>query len=96
MQRLAAGRFHATELEAAIEFVREGDVLVVTKLDRLARSVTDLMAIIQKLDTKAVGLRVLNMGMNTHTPTGKLMLTVLGGIAQFEVHSSSVVLSEAL
>jgi DNA invertase Pin-like site-specific DNA recombinase len=42
------------------------------------------MAIIQKLDTKAVGLRVLNMGMNTHTPTGKLMLTVLGGIAQFE------------
>lgn len=72
------------QLEAAIEFVREGDVLVVTKLDRLARSVTDLMAIIQKLDTKAVGLRVLNMGMNTHTPTGKLMLTVLGGIAQFE------------
>lgn len=72
------------QLEAAIEFVREGDVLVVTKLDRLARSVTDLMATIQKLDTKAVGLRVLNMGMNTHTPTGKLMLTVLGGIAQFE------------
>ena len=72
------------QLVAAIEFVREEDVLVVTKLDRLARSVTDLMATIQKLDTKAVGLRILNLGMDTHTPTGKLMLTVLGGIAQFE------------
>lgn len=72
------------QLEAAIEFVREGDVLVVTKLDRLARSVADLMATIQKLDNKAVGLRILDLGMDTHTPTGKLMLTVLGGIAQFE------------
>ena len=72
------------QLEASIEFIREGDVLVVTKLDRLARSVTDLMAIIQKLDAKAVGVRILNLGMDTHTPTGKLLLTVLGGIAQFE------------
>lgn len=71
-------------LEAALEFAREGDVLVVTKLDRLARSVADLMAIIQRLDHKAVGLRILNLGMDTQTPTGKLMLTVLGGIAQFE------------
>lgn len=72
------------QLEAAIDFIREGDVLVVTKLDRLARSVADLMAIIQKLEAKAVGLRILNLGMDTHTPTGKLMLTVLGGVAQFE------------
>lgn len=72
------------QLVAAIDFVREDDVLVVTKLDRLARSVTDLMTTIQKLDAKAVGLRILNLGMDTHTPTGKLMLTVLGGIAQFE------------
>ena len=72
------------ELQSAIEFVREGDVLVVTKLDRLARSVSDLMLIIQALDHKKVGLRILNLGMDTQTPTGKLMLTVLGGIAQFE------------
>ena len=72
------------QLEAAFEFAREGDVLVITKLDRLARSVADLMAIIQRLDRKAVGLRILNLGMDTQTPTGKLMLTVLGGIAQFE------------
>ncbi|MEX3614471.1 MAG: recombinase family protein [Burkholderia gladioli] len=72
------------QLDAALEYVREGDVLVVTKLDRLARSVADLMAMIQTLDRKSVGLRVLNLGMDTHTPTGTLMLTVLGGVAQFE------------
>ena len=72
------------QLTAALEFVREDDVLVVTKLDRLARSVRDLMNTIAHLDRKKVGLRVLNLGMDTHTPTGKLMLTVLGGVAQFE------------
>lgn len=72
------------QLEAAIEFAREGDLLIITKLDRLARSVADLMTIIQKLELKKVGLRILNLGMDTHSPTGRLMLTVLGGIAQFE------------
>jgi DNA invertase Pin-like site-specific DNA recombinase len=73
-----------TQLQSAIEFVREGDFLVITKLDRLARSVSDLMMIVQDLENKKVGLRILNLGMDTRTPTGKLMLTVLGGIAQFE------------
>lgn len=72
------------QLEAVLDFVREEDTLIVTKLDRLARSVADLMATIQKLNNKNVGLRILNLGMDTHTPTGKLMLTVLGGVAQFE------------
>ena len=72
------------QLDAALEFVREGDVLVVTKLDRLARSVRDLMTIIHQLERKQVGLRILNLGMDTKTTTGKLMLTILGGIAQFE------------
>ena len=72
------------QLEAALEFSRESDVMVVTKLDRLARSVADLMTIIQTLGQKSVGLRILNLGMDTQTPTGKLMLTILGGIAQFE------------
>lgn len=72
------------QLENALDFVREGDVFVITKLDRLARSITDLMKIIAKLDSKLVGLRILNLGMDTETPTGKLMLTVLGAVAQFE------------
>ena len=67
------------QLQSALEFVREGDVFVVTKLDRLARSITDLMAILQALGRKGVAVRILNLGMDTQTPTGKLMLTVLGG-----------------
>lgn len=72
------------QLRAALEFVRDGDVFVVTRLDRLARSVADLMGIIDGLEQKQVGLRILNWGMDTQTPTGRLMLTVLGGVAQFE------------
>lgn len=72
------------QLQAAIDFVREGDVLIVTKIDRLARSVADLLTTIQALEHKKVGLRILNLGMDTQTPTGKLMLTVLAGVAQFE------------
>ncbi len=72
------------QLDAAMEFVREHDTLIVTKLDRLARSTKDLMAIIQELDRKNVGLRILDLGVDTQTPTGQLMLTILGGIAQFE------------
>jgi DNA invertase Pin-like site-specific DNA recombinase len=72
------------QLQAAMEFIREGDVFVVTKLDRLARSVMDLMTILQSLDRNKAALRILNMGIDTQTPTGKLMLAVLGGVAQFE------------
>jgi DNA invertase Pin-like site-specific DNA recombinase len=72
------------QLETALEFTREGDVLVVTKIDRLARSISHLMTIVQILERKSVGLKILNLGIDTQTPTGKLMLTVLGGIAQFE------------
>ncbi|SFK86011.1 recombinase family protein [Methylorubrum salsuginis] len=72
------------QLEAALEFAREGDALVVTKLDRLARSVVHLGQIIGTLEAKGVTLRILNLGVDTATPTGKLMLNVLGGVAQFE------------
>jgi DNA invertase Pin-like site-specific DNA recombinase len=75
------------QLEAALDFVREGDVLMVAKPDRLARSVADLLAIIARLDAKGVALRVLSMGgqsIDTGTPTGKLMLTMLGAVAEFE------------
>jgi len=72
------------QLQAALEYVREGDIFVVAKLDRLARSVADLIAILQALERKRVGVRILNLGMDTQTPTGKLMLTVLGAVAQFE------------
>lgn len=72
------------ELDRALEYVREGDVLVVTKLDRLARSVADLVAITEALKVKGVELRILALNLDTSTPTGKLMLNLLGSIAEFE------------
>ena len=71
-------------LEDAIEFAREGDVLVVTKLDRLARSVGNLVEIVSRLKAKGVSLRILGMGIDSSTPTGKLMINLLGSIAEFE------------
>lgn len=72
------------QLDAVLEYVREGDVLVVTKPDRLARSTAHLLDIVQGLEAKGVALRILSMGVDTKTPTGKLMVTVLGAIAEFE------------
>lgn len=72
------------QLEAAIDYVREGDVLVVTKLDRLARSVADLVAIEGRLSAKGVGLVILNPAMDTSTPAGRLTFNVLASVAQFE------------
>ncbi|TWB22598.1 DNA invertase Pin-like site-specific DNA recombinase [Nitrospirillum amazonense] len=73
-----------TELAAALDYIRDGDVLVVTKLDRLARSVAHLMEIVQVIEGKGAALRILDLGVDTSTPTGKLMLTMLGGVAEFE------------
>jgi DNA invertase Pin-like site-specific DNA recombinase len=76
------------QLEAALEYVREGDTLVVTKLDRLARSVADLLGIVSCLEAKKVALRVLSMSgaqtLDTSTAVGKLMLAVIGAVGQFE------------
>ncbi|WP_270725879.1 recombinase family protein [Shimia sp. Alg240-R146] len=72
------------QLQAALEYVREGDVLVVTKLDRLARSMADLMKIVEQMETKGVSLRILDMGVDTSTPAGRLTLNMFGSIAQFE------------
>jgi DNA invertase Pin-like site-specific DNA recombinase len=56
----------------------------VMKLDRLARSVTHMGAILATLEAKDVALRIINLNVDTGTPTGKLMLNVMAGVAQFE------------
>jgi DNA invertase Pin-like site-specific DNA recombinase len=83
-QEKASSRGKRTELETVINFVREGDTLIVTKLDRLARSVRDLYSIVERLSSKKVSLRIMNLGLDTATATGKLMLTMLSAVAEFE------------
>ena len=76
------------QLEAALDYVREGDSMCVTKIDRLARSVADLLAILARLEAKMVTLRVLsisgNQPLDTATSTGRLMLSVIGAVGQAE------------
>lgn len=72
------------QLTSALDYLREGDTLVVTKLDRLARSMADLMKITKQLQDKGVELQILDMSLDTSTPQGKLMLNVFGSVAQFE------------
>jgi DNA invertase Pin-like site-specific DNA recombinase len=67
-----------------LDFIREGDTLVVTKLDWLARSIGHLSEIIEHLDAKKADLQVLAMNLDTSTATGRLMLNVIGSVAQFE------------
>jgi DNA invertase Pin-like site-specific DNA recombinase len=74
-------------LKACLEFVREGDVICVTKPDRLARSTAELLTIEADLTKRGVGLVILSMGgerLDTRNPTSKLMLTILAGVATWE------------
>jgi DNA invertase Pin-like site-specific DNA recombinase len=72
------------QLDAAIDFAREGDTFVVTKLDRLARSVTHLGGVVGQLKGKGVALRILDPGIDTSSATGELVLNLMASIAQFE------------
>ena len=76
------------QLEAALDYLREGDSICVTKIDRLARSVGDLLAIVARLEAKRVSLRVLsisgNQTLDTSTSIGRLMLSVIGAVGQAE------------
>lgn len=73
-----------TKLAEAVRFARKGDAIVVTRLDRLARSVPDLHTISQELQAKGVGLIATEQNIDTTTPTGRLMFNMLGAIAEFE------------
>lgn len=72
------------QLRAALDWCREGDTFVVTRPDRLARSVTDLLKIVEDLQGRGVAIRILSMGIDTATATGTLILQVLGAVSQFE------------
>ena len=72
------------QLAELLRYVREGDDVVITKLDRLGRSLADLLDITEQLEAKGVTLRVLDQNLETMTAQGKLMFTMLGAFAEFE------------
>ena len=72
------------ELKACLRALRPGDTLVVTKIDRLARSALDLLSIVNQLEKEGVSLRVLDQAIDTGTPAGKALLQMLAVFAEFE------------
>lgn len=75
-----------TELETLLEFMRKGDTLVVTRVDRLARSIGDLQDIVRELKAKAVAIRATEQPIDTSTAAGKAFLDMLGVFAEFETN----------
>jgi DNA invertase Pin-like site-specific DNA recombinase len=73
-----------SELQNIMDFVRSGDTLVVTRIDRLARSVKDLQEIVYELRSKGVSLKATEQPIDTGTPAGKAFLDMLGVFAEFE------------
>lgn len=72
------------QLEAALDWVREGDTFIVSRPDRLARSVSDLLKIVEDLKARKIHVRIMSMGVDTSTATGTLILQMLAAVAEFE------------
>ena len=71
-------------LTAALEFLRDGDVLVVWRLDRLGRSLPHLIEVVSALEARGIGFRSLTEAIDTTTPGGRLIFHVFGALGQFE------------
>ena len=83
-ERASGGRWDRPELHRMLDQLRQGDVLIVWKLDRLSRSLKDLLTIIEKIDAAGAGFRSLTEAIDTTTPAGRMMMQIVGVFAEFE------------
>jgi DNA invertase Pin-like site-specific DNA recombinase len=84
-EAMSGTRADRPQLAAALEYAREGDVLVVARLDRLARSMRQLLNTIEGLQTRGIGLRSLHENIDTTSAAGRLILHIFAALGQFEV-----------
>ena len=80
----SGGRWNRLILHKMIEQLRDGDVVVVWKLDRLSRSLKDLLVIMEQIDKAGAGFRSLTESIDTTTPAGRMMMQMVGSFAEFE------------
>lgn len=83
-EKISGAESNRSQLSALLDYVREGDTLICCKLDRIARSTKHLLEVVDQLQKKNIAFKVLNINLDTTTPTGKMMLTMLVAIAEFE------------
>ncbi|GAN55466.1 recombinase family protein [Tanticharoenia sakaeratensis] len=86
-EKVSGTKTDRPQLQAALDHLRDGDTLVITKPDRMARSTADLLAFVKAVQAKGASLVILSMGgqmLDTGNPTSKLMLTMLAAVAEFE------------
>ncbi|AYO75837.1 recombinase family protein [Sphingobium yanoikuyae] len=80
----SGGRWDRPELQRMLDQLREGDVVVVWKLDRLSRSLKDLLHLLDRIETTDAGFRSLTENIDTTTPAGRMMMQMVGSFAEFE------------
>jgi len=80
----SGGRWDRPELHRALEQLRDGDVLVVYKLDRLSRSLKDLLTLLERIETAGAGFRSLSESIDTTTPAGRMLMQMIGSFAEYE------------
>ena len=85
-ENLSGKNRNRPELKALLKSLRKDDTVVATKIDRLARSLTDLFKISEEIEEKEANLKILEHDFDTSKPTGKLLFSVLGALAEFERH----------
>lgn len=83
-EKFTGTKVERPEFKRVLTILEPGDTLVVTKLDRFARSAGDAIQIIRKLFERDIKIHILNMGLIENTPTGKLIFTIMSGFAEFE------------
>ena len=83
-EKASGGRWHRPELHRLLGQLRKGDVLVVWKLDRLSRSLKDVLSLMEKIAQAGAGFRSLTEAIDTTSPTGPMLMQIVGTFAEFE------------
>ncbi len=83
-EEASGGRWEWPELHRMLDHLREGDTIVVWKLDRLSRSLKDVLHIMERIETAGAGFRSLTEAIDTTTPAGRMMMQMVGSFAEFE------------
>ncbi|CAK6692735.1 recombinase family protein [Synechococcus sp. CBW1107] len=96
LETISSRKAKRPQLEAVLAALRPGDTLAVIRLDRLARCLRELLELTADLEARGVHLHVLEQGINTSTSTGRLMLQLLGAIAEFERDLGAERLAESI